>query len=373
MSLNIIFKCEHPKLIKHIWHACGVCPHCRRTKYFEWALRCRHELMTYNGKALFFTLTYKNVPLSGTTKPMNASDACGTLNFDDTTLFLKRLRKHFKNEKLRYIYCGEYGPNTWRPHYHFIVFGLDNESIDKNTLKKLWSHGHVDISKKEVTDKCIQYVLGYIRKKIYVNGSDVYLCNGRIPPQCRTSKGIGKTYALKNMDSWTKSFLFSYDNFSLNIPRYYLKLAFKLEGCTVQDTCNIVHIHQNQRKIVDTYTRYKIYKNINGKYTDRIIKHQVQSIIDAKNKAYIELKRYFSPDYIKNYYDLFFSNFINNIKQSYKLYNQFKQNPFSISYITHNLQKSKTIYDSPPQFAIQSALAHNSKISNGVFGKRDKL
>lgn len=43
----------------------------------------------------------------------------------DLQLFLKRLRKNltkFTDEKIRYYAVGEYGPQTFRPHYHLLLF-----------------------------------------------------------------------------------------------------------------------------------------------------------------------------------------------------------------------------------------------------------
>lgn len=60
----------------------------------------------------------------------------GTLIGKDLQDFIKRFRYHVKqkisvdlegnpvNDNLRFMMCGEYGGQTERPHYHFIVFNL---------------------------------------------------------------------------------------------------------------------------------------------------------------------------------------------------------------------------------------------------------
>ncbi len=46
-------------------------------------------------------------------------------------LFIKRLRKYFNNNKIKYFYCGEYGTQTLRPHYHMIVYNAPFDDLVK--------------------------------------------------------------------------------------------------------------------------------------------------------------------------------------------------------------------------------------------------
>ena len=77
-----------------------------------------------------------------------------TLRKRDYQLFMKRLRKAFPNDKIRFYAAGEYGPKTLRPHYHAILFGLHlddlgfYENSDQNfpyywskSLQKVWDEG----------------------------------------------------------------------------------------------------------------------------------------------------------------------------------------------------------------------------------------
>lgn len=65
----------------------------------------------------FVTLTYddQNLPDGGTLRPQ------------DLDTFFKKLRKHklFRDIKLKYFACGEYGDDKLRPHYHALLFGVD--------------------------------------------------------------------------------------------------------------------------------------------------------------------------------------------------------------------------------------------------------
>ena len=40
----------------------------------------------------------------------------------DLDLFLKRLRSYYPDEKLRYYAVSEYGPSSYRPHWHLLLF-----------------------------------------------------------------------------------------------------------------------------------------------------------------------------------------------------------------------------------------------------------
>ena len=66
----------------------------------------------------------------------------------DLDLFLKRLRSYYPDEKLRYYAVSEYGPRTFRPHWHLLLFS-NSERFSKTILEnvsKAWSYGRCDAS-----------------------------------------------------------------------------------------------------------------------------------------------------------------------------------------------------------------------------------
>lgn len=66
----------------------------------------------------------------------------------DLDLFLKRLRSYYPDEKLRYYAVSEYGPKTFRPHWHLLLFS-NSERFSKTVLEnvsKAWSYGRCDAS-----------------------------------------------------------------------------------------------------------------------------------------------------------------------------------------------------------------------------------
>jgi hypothetical protein len=66
----------------------------------------------------------------------------------DLDLFLKRLRSYYLDEKLRYYAISEYGPTSFRPHWHLLLFSNSerfSETICEN-VSKAWSYGRCDAS-----------------------------------------------------------------------------------------------------------------------------------------------------------------------------------------------------------------------------------
>lgn len=64
----------------------------------------------------------------------------------DLDLFLKRLRSYYPDEKLRYYAVSEYGPTSFRPHWHLLLFS-DSERFSKTVcenVSKAWSYGRCD-------------------------------------------------------------------------------------------------------------------------------------------------------------------------------------------------------------------------------------
>jgi hypothetical protein len=127
--MGLIMKCSHPQRKTKTFkgtttqyeHACGQCIECRVTKTGYWVLRMLLEYAANPIGAVFVTLTYapENLPLS--------PQGFQTLEPDAIKAFMKRLRKNTSLEhlSLRFFGTAEYGEKSGRPHYHFILFGMD--------------------------------------------------------------------------------------------------------------------------------------------------------------------------------------------------------------------------------------------------------
>ena len=189
---------------------CGGCLGCRTDKAREWALRCQLEQQQHKS-AVFTTLTFSDdhVPL--------------TLDPTHLALFHKRLRRAVEPLRYRHFGSGEYGETTARPHYHAILFGLDQHHA--KAIEKAWGQGYT--LTEPVTPARIAYCAGYVNKKIGYRREptervdeetgEVYTWR---PPFLQMSRnpGIGGD-ARKHTTSWRTHAVF--DGVPMKTPRYY--------------------------------------------------------------------------------------------------------------------------------------------------------
>ena len=181
-----------------------------------------------------------------------------TLTYDDEHLpadhsvdvevwrsFARRLRK--KCGQFRYFHCGEYGEegNTYRPHYHALLFGIDFDFdrvvLKKDgdttlwtsaTLAKLWTFGFHSIG--PVTFESAGYVARYSMKKItgdqaedhYIHVDSDGVANAIKPEYATMSRrpGIGAKWLERYVDD-----VYNYDvcivnGRELRPPKYYDRL-----------------------------------------------------------------------------------------------------------------------------------------------------
>ena len=175
--------------VEYITIPCGHCIGCRLKYSRIWADRCMAESL-YHKNNVFLTLTYDDTHLP---RPLDIITETGERKLSpvsplvkrDLQLFIKRLRKRFSDQKIRYFACGEYGTKSMRPHYHLILFGLslpDLELLYRNDssfqyftseqISSLWQYGFHIIT--DVNWETCAYVARYIMKKQYGQGANIY-------------------------------------------------------------------------------------------------------------------------------------------------------------------------------------------------------
>lgn len=241
---------------------CGQCIGCRLERSRQWAIRCVHEASLWPHNC-FVTLTYNNDNLP----------AGGTLVKRDVQLFLKRLRKHFGGQKIRFYMCGEYGDQLQRPHYHLILFNLN--FVDKKlykvnhgyplytseTLSRLWPFGYHTIG--DVTFETCAYTARYILKK--VNGdmaSEHY--HGRLAEYtCMSRKpGIAHDwYETWKDDVYPHDYVIIRGGIKCRPPRYYDHL-FELDNEEVFKRVKWIRKYKASKSPDNSYERLQVRKTV---------------------------------------------------------------------------------------------------------------
>lgn len=208
---------------------CGRCLGCRLDYSRQWAMRGVCELQM-NSRSCFATLTYAPEHL-----PPDRS-----LQKEHYQKFFKRLRK--AGFKFTYMIAGEYGEKLGRPHYHVIFFG---EDFKKNStmapvkqtklmplycspdLSKKWGMGHVVVG--DVSFQSIQYVAGYITKKINGEKAAEHY-QGKKPEFMKVSlkQPIGASWFDKYMSDVYPRDVFIYKGKEMRPPKYFQKRYAKL-------------------------------------------------------------------------------------------------------------------------------------------------
>lgn len=200
---------------------CGKCSACRVSRANDWSFRLADEI-AFSQFSLWFTLTYDNkyvpklywtpdllggswssdndlnirfdsvkdvrrednivIPGYPRTYPIshfNHSDADNYVTYlskRDIQLYIKILRKkvyeRFKDKfseanTFRYFVCGEYGPRTYRAHFHMLFFFQDEETCEfvRSILYENWQmcdrqflEDYIRLSDGDVSQYVTQYV-----------------------------------------------------------------------------------------------------------------------------------------------------------------------------------------------------------------------
>lgn len=196
-------KCIDPYVQGGSAYGCGRCRLCRVSKRSIWTTRIELEASLYPSN-VFATLTYNDENL-----PWSSSDGMGVpiLVPDDLKLFMKRLLKVSYEKfgwKQRFFGVGEYGDETWRPHYHAAFFNFPScgrgETLrDSRTGRFLWAQccdvcrlvGKAwdagDVGVGALAPERARYLAGYVTKKLTKEG--VPALDGRPPEFSRQSRG----------------------------------------------------------------------------------------------------------------------------------------------------------------------------------------
>lgn len=124
----------------------------------------------------------------------------GFIAWDDLALFMKRVRKRISkitDEKISTYLVAEYGPVSFRPHFHFLFF-FDSEKLSESIRQivlSCWKFGRVDCSSSRGDAE--QYVANYTNSfsRIPQHLSDSH----EFRPRSRFSNNFGSRYFARSL------------------------------------------------------------------------------------------------------------------------------------------------------------------------------
>lgn len=123
-------------------------------------------------------------------------------NVSDCQKFLKRLRFHSKNkynEEIRFYGVSEYGPRTYRPHWHLLLFFNSDEftSVVQQLVSESWSYGRTTCELSR--GGSASYVASYVNSNVCL--PSLYLQHKEIRARSLHSKGYGNNYVFPTQAS----------------------------------------------------------------------------------------------------------------------------------------------------------------------------
>lgn len=196
--------------------------------------------------------------------------------------FWKRLRKNLSTKyhefapKIKYYACGEYGDKEkiyfspgavkphGRPHYHAIVFGLNNWNDEhRDILAKSWTNCEPwffskergkDSCMQEVTANDIQYVCGYVQKKLYGQmGKNEY--GQATPPFSTCSEGLGLEFAMKNKERLMNNGYTYFKGHKIGIPRYFCEKFGVNKSELIQVTPTVESVEKSNKLLFQKFEK----------------------------------------------------------------------------------------------------------------------
>lgn len=116
-------------------------------------------------------------------------------NTSDCQKFLKRLRFHSKNkynEEVRFYGVSEYGPRTYRPHWHLLLFFNSDElaSVIQRLVSESWSYGRTTCELSRGGSS--SYVASYVNSSVCL--PSLYHQHKEIRARSLHSKGYGNNH-----------------------------------------------------------------------------------------------------------------------------------------------------------------------------------
>lgn len=251
------------------------CIECQKKYSDDWAYRCMLELSVQK-KAVMITLTYSDLFLWLQTRFYN-DGTVNSLQKEEPSRFMKRLRKAIGITGMRFLVAGEYGKKfSQRPHYHLVLFGIDNTHpiFDKKVLFyrdgkpyyyitdfPLWRYGHIELNYSDIDAGAIRYATKYAIKERGKDADLDYKLRQLHPQFINMSRrpGLGFVGIQNNLDLFKRQFYGHLGNRKVSLPRYVVD---KMEQLTDLDYRELLRSSYKKRK---QRNLKQVERNLNAK------------------------------------------------------------------------------------------------------------
>ncbi len=286
---RLVFE-RNPNTVHDMQVACGQCLGCRVDHRLMWSIRIVHEAAMHvddHGNS-WATLTYRSPSACTDQQYKDGYYVPQKYSLDPSHVskFIRSLRKANPDHKIRYFYCGEYGDDNDRPHYHICVFNhsfrdqslwQDDEGLYTYTseeLQKHWPWGFTTVA--ELNLRTAAYTAGYALKKITgTRAEDHYLrCDAYgeaywlMPEFIRMSTGRGKPSGIgASFYEKYKNDIFPADTSPVPghgteqlVPRYYQNILAE------QNPSMLAVIQQTRQKFISEHAADFTPERLRAKY-----------------------------------------------------------------------------------------------------------
>ena len=279
--------------------ACGQCLGCRLDYSRMWAMRIVHEstLHELDGGNCFVTLTYRDRLECDEDQLANGYHVPDdwSLNKKHFQDFMKRLRKRFEPQKIRFFHCGEYGNvcehridlervgcplcSVGRPHYHAALFNCNFSDLESygsqngelrytsRVLSDTWKYGFVDVG--ELNFASAAYIARYVLKKVTGPKADDHYMRidldgvaSWIQPEYVTMSrkpGIGRDWYEKYRDDVFPSDEVPVPGFGVvkGVPRYYEEIFKEENPISLEEIKQVRRVFMEEH--ADEYTPSRLH------------------------------------------------------------------------------------------------------------------
>lgn len=242
-------------------------------------------------------------------------------------LYIKRVREDLRRkygEKglIKFFACSEYGPQTFRPHYHLLIFSHLPVGLVLPIINDKWNYGNVK-SKEIIYDHNIngdvQSVSGYVSKYVCKPSlfESPWVTYGCVPKCFRLmSKGIGLHYIKNLVGSYVNIFIRYNSNLFTGVDNkgkptfsssakssiYQLRMTeSNYDFCRVVHDC-FVYMRKNKSGKQFFFKLPRYYQNflfplrkVNQEYYDKVhksMRKRVVSRLDSESAIYRLYKDY---------------------------------------------------------------------------------